>query len=331
MDTKIDTFISIIITAFNEGDSLDRILNDISMQDYSEDALEVLLLEAGSYSIDRVKKNLSKKSNLLRYWNIKGLSRTHSLNKLVNESKGDLIVRLDARTHILPDYLKKIAALSQKTKATNVGGVKIPIGKSSNQNIISKLMSHRLCFGGGKFRNQQFSGPAETVYLGAFFKKTMPPTPWFEEIHTKISEDSDLNYRIRKYGGQVFVDSDIQVYYYPHETLKNFFKLCFNYGIGRGLFIFKHRRISALRQLVIPFLFLIGIIFFVLGFLFPILNSILFAGSLLYITLIVVFSWRISNGRLKEKSKYFCGFIGCHIFWLFGLLSSFRIYRIAKK
>ena len=56
----------------------------------------------------------------------------------------------------------------------NVGGIKHPIGESKVQKIIAKSMSHPLCFGGGKFRNPNFKGNAETVYLGAFNRNKMP-------------------------------------------------------------------------------------------------------------------------------------------------------------
>ena len=139
MDSEQTTFVSVIITAFNEGHHMDRILQDISLQNYPTEFFEILFLEAGEYPEDRAKENLGEKSEQLRYWNISALSRTAALNRLVKESKGDLIVRLDARTHIQTDYLLRIIRLSQKEKVANVGGVLVPIGVSKKQIMISKI------------------------------------------------------------------------------------------------------------------------------------------------------------------------------------------------
>ena len=58
----------------------------------------------------------------------------------------------------------------------------------------------------------------------------MPNQPWFDERLPKISEDSDLNFRIRQMGGEIILDSNIIAWHYPRESLKTFFRLCFNYS-----------------------------------------------------------------------------------------------------
>ena len=97
--------LSVIITSFNEGAHLDRLFQDLSNQDFDKNSYEILFLEAGNDSKERAIGKLGYSSSLLRYWRIPELSRTAALNFLVRESTGDLIVRLDARTHIDPDYL----------------------------------------------------------------------------------------------------------------------------------------------------------------------------------------------------------------------------------
>ena len=98
--------VSVILTSFNEGLHLNRILKDISRQTYEDGLFEILLLEAGDYAEEAVRNHLGEKASSLLYWNIPGLGRTASLNRLVHESKGKLVVRLDAWTHITPDYLE---------------------------------------------------------------------------------------------------------------------------------------------------------------------------------------------------------------------------------
>ena len=285
------------------------------------------MLEAGNYPEIRAKKYLKQKSTLLKYLQIPNLSRTASLNLLVKKSKGDLIVRIDVRSHIKSDYLERIAEQSILTQATNVGGVKIPIGKSYIQKIIAESMKHPLCFGGGKFRNPNYKGNAETVYLGAFNRGKMPPEPWFDENHPKISEDSDLNFRIKKFGGNIYINSDIRVEYYCRETLKEFFNLCYNYGVGRGLFVIKHTYFSAWRQLILPLSFFISIFLLVYGVLEIFYLKIFLIGILSYLGIISCVTFKLSSYKPKRWLLLITSFIGCHLYWTIGLFNSFRIYK----
>jgi Predicted glycosyltransferases len=231
------------------------------------------------------------------------------------------------RSHIESDYLKRISEQSLSTNAANVGGIKHPIGESKVQKIIAKSMSHPLCFGGGKFRNPNFKGNAETVYLGAFNRNKMPPEPWFDEKHPKISEDSDLNFRIRKSGEAIYINSEIRVKYYCRETLKEFFNLCYNYGVGRGLFIIKHAHFSAWRQIVLPLSFFILSIFFGFGFIEVFYHKLFFISIITYLVIISWVSWKLSGKKYEIWGLQLISFIGCHLSWTFGFFNSIRIYK----
>jgi succinoglycan biosynthesis protein ExoA len=319
--------LSVIITSYNEGANLDRVFQDLSNQDFDKSSYEILFLEAGNDSKERAIGSLGYSSSLLRYWRIPELSRTAALNFLVKESIGDLIVRLDARTHIDPDYLSKICALSLQENVANVGGVQVPIGESEEQKKIALIMSHPLGLGGGKFRNTSYRGKVDSLYLGAFNRKNMPNQPWFDERLPKISEDSDLNFRIRQMGGVIIVDSSIIAWHYPRESLKAFFRLCFNYGVGRALFLIKHRQFSAPRQMVLPFAFLIALSLLALGVIYPFLYSILFIGIFSYLALILFVSIRARGRSFKDTFFLALGFVGCHFFWTIGLLYGLITYR----
>ena len=145
MNSPKQPFVSVILTSYNETKYLDSILHDLSIQTYPENFLEILVLEAGNYPEIRAKNNLKQKAHLLKYLHVPNLSRTASLNLLVKNSNGDLVIRIDVRSHIEQDYIERIAEQSIMTKATNVGGVKVPIGKSFIQKIIAKSMKHPLC------------------------------------------------------------------------------------------------------------------------------------------------------------------------------------------
>jgi GT2 family glycosyltransferase len=113
-------------------------------------------------------------------------------------------------------------------------------------------MTHPFGVGNAPFRTGSYSGPYESVYLGCFPRSVFGRVGVFDDETPVISEDSDINKRIRDAGGTVHLDSSIQVGYLARETLRSLWKLCFDYGRRRAGFMLKHRRFSAWRQLVPP-------------------------------------------------------------------------------
>lgn len=135
--------VSIVITTFNEGEYLDAILSDIGLQKTGDLQIEILLLEAGNYPEARARQHLGRLAGSLVFIQAPGLSRTESLNQLFEMARGEVIVRLDARSHIDMNYLQNIYTLSRDSGAENVGGVMAPIGRTPSQKLIAEIMGIR--------------------------------------------------------------------------------------------------------------------------------------------------------------------------------------------
>lgn len=321
--------VSVVITTFNEGEYLDRILDDLGAQDCSGLDVEILLLEAGQYPAERAREHLGPLADRLVFICVPSLPRTRALNTLIRQARGDLVVRLDARSHITPDYLRRVSELSQRTGSENVGGVQVPVGLTQDQALIARVMTSPFALGGAKFRWSAYQGHADSVYLGAFNAHKIRFDAWFDEEHPLISEDSDLNFRIRQAGGRVFIDSSIVVEHYPRETLRRFFRLCYNYGVGRGLFVIKHRTFSAVRQLVLPAAALAAVLLFAAGFAVPLLHGVLAAGVGLYLVMLLCGALTVTRD-IRKVPKVVAALGGCHIFWTLGLVLSPLQYRRDK-
>ena len=317
--------LSIVITTYKENEHIKRILTEISYLKESNISYEIILLDASDFQKEDAEKLLKNKSKFLTFISSPGLSRTKSLNKIFNLAVGELIVRLDARSSIPDDYIDKIYTLYKSSDAEVVGGSMKPIGTSMSQKVVANLMSHPLCFGGSRSRDLNHTGYVDSVYLGAFSNSFLRKNKlYFDGIHPDISEDSDLNYRINKCGGKIYQDSSIFINHYPRENLKDFFKLCFNYGVGRGIFVIKHRNFMSKRQLVPPIAFVLSIIFLILGFNLSVLHTILLFSILIYIVMISIFSYKL--GSVATILNYMIGFLGAHFFWTFGFLVSPKRY-----
>ena len=84
-------------------------------------------------------------------------------------------------------------------------------------------MQSKFCFGGGKFERKLF----KVFFCGIEFIWAFFLTHFLKKIKLlsipKISEDSDINYQIRKNGGKVYCDSRINVKYFAREKFLSFF------------------------------------------------------------------------------------------------------------
>ncbi len=318
--------ISIVIPTFNDDYYLRKLIDDILMQDYSHTDIEVIIIEAGENKKQEIEGLFKDQLINIKYKYVKNLGRNKSLNLGFSLSVCDLIVRLDARTHIEKNYLSKLNFLSKNTNCINVGGVKVPIGETPLQKLIARVMSNPLCLGGAKFRKRSFNGYADTVYLGCYKRKKFINNFVFEEGLERISEDADLNYQLIKNGEKIFVSSDIKAYYYCRESISKFVKLMFNYGVSRGLFICKNKTVTAFRQLLLPaalfvlvlslFLSLFKIDFFII--------TITLAS--IYITTMILAAVYIARYNLKFFHKALCSLIGTHIAWTLGFYYSLILF-----
>ena len=322
---KVD--ISIVLTSFNDQ-NIERVLVDIASANFKGFEIEIIILEAGLYNQNLVKDKLGLLKEKLVYFHIPKLSRGAALKFLFKKASGIFVCRLDSRTHIYQNYFQDLYELANKINAENVGGVIEPVGNNTKQKLIAKVMQSKFCLGGGKFREENFKGFCETVYLGFFLNSFLKKNKILFDENPKISEDSDINYQIRKNGGKVYCDSRIKVKYFAREQLSSFFRLMFNYGISRGLFIQKNKSLR-LRHIIPPSLLLVLFTLLILSF-FSILPLYLLISSIFIYSLVnLFFVFKMKLNIRHSIVTFFC-FLCVHFCWSFGLLFSFKSL-ISKK
>lgn len=257
--------ISVVIIVRNEALNIGRCLQQILEQDYPKDRIEVLLADGESTDDTvAVAQAFPMQGASLRVLTGFGLGRSQGLNKAIREAKGEIIARLDGRTVIEKDYFKRCLETMHATGAVNVGGVQKPMATTSTQKAIGLALQHVFGVGDAQFRLGRRSGPVDSVYLGFFDRKIFDKVGLFDELAPVISEDSDMNYRIRGAGGIVWLNHEIHAYYYPRERVRDLWRLYFRYGGARAGNFLKLKTLSW-RQMVPPA--------FVLALLFGLLLS----------------------------------------------------------
>lgn len=295
--------VSVIIPIRNEGEQIKECLESLRVQTYLKEGMEILLVDGMSVDDTRGRINEFLASTDGQIPSVRILEnpvgqRAAGLNIGIRAARGNVIARVDARTVVPRDYIEKCVWALTETGADNVGGVQRPIAKTITQEAIGIALSHPFGVANARFRLGKKSGFVDTVYLGCFRREVFEKVGLFDEDASVISEDSDMNQRIREAGGKVYLDSDIEAFYYPRETLKDFWRLYFRYGGARAGNFLKHRRLTSWRQAAPVFVLVLAILG-VLSFVNSVFLALLLALTSLYVAVDAVISMRLAIGRRK--------------------------------
>jgi succinoglycan biosynthesis protein ExoA len=286
--------VTLAIPCFNEEGHIEACIRDVFAQDYPADRLEVLV--GDGMSTDRTRAILAdlaeRHGGRLRVIDNPRRLQAAALNAMIAEAKGDVVVRMDVHARYAPDFVRQCVAVLEETGAWNVGGAARPMAESWFQSAVAAALESRLAVGGSAYRNPDAEGFTDTVFPGAF------PRRVFEQIGTFdpnaiTNEDAEINQRILKAGGKVYVSRRIVVHYFPRDSMSGLARQYFKYGKGRARTFLKHRGLPRLRPMVPFFMVTSGAVMLVTPPLHPLIP--LLAG--LYGAANLFEAIRVTRGR----------------------------------
>lgn len=248
--------ISIISPCRNEAAHIDAYLTAALAQECRGFELEIVL--ADGLSDDGTKQKLEewmRREPRLKVIANPGRIVSTGLNLALREARGDVIVRMDIHTTYAPDYVAECVKALQETGATCVGGPWVAKGEGLVQGAIAKAFQSRFGSGGAASRNTSYSGPVDTVYLGAWRRADLLAFGGFDETLVR-NQDDELNLRILRGGGKVWQSSAIRSEYRPRASLSAVFNQFRQYGYWKLPVIRKHRLPASPRHLA-PFGFVL--------------------------------------------------------------------------
>jgi glycosyltransferase involved in cell wall biosynthesis len=216
-------------------------------QDYPR--LEVLVIDG--LSTDHTLREIETIADArVRVISNPGRIQSCALNIGIRAAQGEIIARVDGHTLIAPDYMSRCVVHLQTTGAANVGGLLRFVGLTPMGKAIAA--AYRSPFAvPSRFHTSAQAGYVDTVYLGAWPRKIFEQIGLFDETLV-ANEDYELNYRIRRSGGRIYLAPDIHSEYYGRQTLSALWQQFFRYGGWKLNVLIKHPASVRLRHLVAP-------------------------------------------------------------------------------
>jgi glycosyltransferase involved in cell wall biosynthesis len=263
------------------GETLDAVLG----QSFSDEDYEIIVIDgASSDETPRIVEELIEKRRqeghvhpVMTLLNNPGHTVPASMNMGIRQAKGEIIARVDGHAIIAEDYLSRCIEVLNETGASVVGGPIETIGTDSLSRTIALAMSTPYGVGNSAFRTSSVSQFTDTVPFGTFRKTALVEAGLFDERLTR-HQDYEMNYRIRKNGGKIFLSCGIKSTYYARSNLKKLTKQYFQYGLFKGRVLHLHPASLKWRHTVPPVFVFCEILALILCIWF---NSACLAGGIL--------------------------------------------------
>ncbi len=247
--------LSIAIPAYNESAYIEKLIRGFLSTKYSK-LIEIFVADGGSTDgTQEIVKRLSSEDPRIKLIHNPDKIQSAGLNLILKECTGDIFLRADAHSDYAPDYIEKCVEALQESKALNVGGAQRFVAKTPFQAGVTLASKSILGSGGAKYRDPNYDGYADTVYIGCFWRQALLDVGGFDTTQI-TNQDAELNQKLlNKSENAIYISSKIRVWYYPRKTWKSLWIQYLKYGRGHYLTSTKHSDRMQLRG-KLPFLVL---------------------------------------------------------------------------
>lgn len=306
--------VSILIPVYNEEKYIEEALQSVLEFQFPIEEMEVILIDGGSTdrTIEIVERFRGRFPNFKLLHNPARIVPV-GMNLGIEEAKGEFIIRLDAHSKYPPDYISKLLYYHQKLGADNVGGRVVARARRRTPTAVAieNLLRDKLGVG-SSFRTLTPREPVEvdTVPFGCYRRELLLELGGYDPRLVR-NQDLELNKRLLRRGGKIFLIPEIEITYFPRESYRELARNNFQNGYWNILTAYYTGTLSSLspRHLV-PLLFVGGLLLLLLLSPFCPLCGRLFIGILgLYFGIVALRSWKIKRGTTFW-----------HQFWAFPIL-----------
>jgi len=301
------TLVSVIIPCINEERYIGKCLDSLVSQDYPKEKMEVFVVDG--MSEDRTREVINKYVEKYSFFKLLDNPKKFTpfaLNTGIRNSKGEIIIRMDAHATYIKDYISKCVKYSKEYGADNIGGTVKIIPKTNT--LIAKTIALSLSnpFGvGNAYYKSGYSGQpkwVDTVFGGCYKREVFEKIGLFNENLVR-SQDMEFNLRLKKAGGKILLVPDIIAYYYPKSNFKEFFVHNFKDGIW-AIYPLKFVKIPLCLRHYIPLIFVSGLLGTgLLGIFFPIFFWLFLFIIGVYFLVSIYSSFKIMIG--EKDFRYF--------------------------
>ena len=256
--------LSVICPIYNEEKYIGQCVESILAQDYPKDDLEILFVDGMSTDDTRcIVVNYSNEYPFIKLFDNPKRIVPCAMNIGIKASKGDIIIRLDAHASYPTNYFSALIGRIVELDADNVGVVckTDVLNKTPKTLAIREVLSNKFGVGNSVFRTGVDKVmKVDTVPFGCYRRDTFERFGMYDERLIR-NQDFELNYRIRKGNGRIFIVPDSYCTYFARETFKKLWIQNYKNGLwGIRTVLFAGNSNSLALRHYIPMIFVLSLI-----------------------------------------------------------------------
>ena len=305
--------LSVIVPIYQEEKYIAKCIDSMLNQDYPKDDLEIILVDG--MSKDRTREIVA--TYTAKYPFIHMIDNPEriapcAMNRGIKEAKGDVIMRLDAHVYYPKNYFSLLVEkLNELPGAENVGALcnTLPVNDSITAQSIAAVLSSSFGMGNSHFRvGADKEMEVDTVPFGCFHRSIFDKVGLYDEELVR-NQDDELNARIIKAGGKIYLIPQLVCEYYARDTAKKVYKMFYQYGVFKPLVNKKLGSPATVRQFF-PLFFVLGLLVGPVVCLFlPVLWWAYFAVIMLWFILATSFSLKDSKSLKRILTQNWIYFV----------------------
>ena len=328
--------LSVVCPIYNEEKYIAKCLDSIIEQDYPKDDIELFLVDGMSSDNTRgiIAKYQEKYSWIKVLDNPKRIAPC-AMNVGIEAAKGDIIMRLDAHASYQPDYFSVLVNGIKRLNADNVGTVckTDVLNKTPKTLAIKEVLGNKFGVGNSTFRTGiDKEQEVETVPFGCWRREVFEKYGKYDERLVR-NQDIELNKRIVRGGGKIYILPDTYCTYLARETWSALSRN--NYGNGKWniLTVYYTKMFSSLSlRHFIPLLFLLSLVIpLLMAFIWWPFALISVVSLLAYTTLLSAVSIKLSVEKKLNFVYLLITFYVLHLSYGWGSLVGILTLPFTKR
>jgi len=323
--------VTIIMPIRNEVAFIERSLGAVLAQDYPSELLEMLVVDGMSDdgTRDIVAHMIESHPRTRCLDNPKRIVPT-AMNIGLEQSHGDLIVRVDGHTIIAPDYVRRCVDVLHESGADCVGGPMRAVGDNAFGEAVALATSHPFGVGSSRFHYATEPMEVDSVYMGAWPREVFERVGRFDEELVR-NQDDEFSYRIRAAGGRIWLDPRIRSTYYARSTFRSLWRQYYQYGTWKVRVFQKVPGSAQIRHWAPPLFALYVVGGLLAAFLLLGLRLAYLAGLLVYLLASLVVSMRIAaRSRWRQVVRLPIAFAILHLSYGLGFWAGMARFGLPR-
>ncbi|MFH1753422.1 MAG: glycosyltransferase family 2 protein [Candidatus Omnitrophota bacterium] len=316
--------ISVVIPFLNEERFIRPCVESVLAQDYGKDNLEILFVDGGSQDGSRkvIEGFLSSNKNMRLLENPKKIVSS-GLNIGIRDARGEHVLILSGHAALESGYISSCVRKMDENGAGCVGGKVVMAAEGFIKKAISMARTSLI---GGSILPHRYSKQgcfARTAAYGLYKKEVFGKIGLFDES-MKHDQDEELNWRIFKDGLKIYFNPEAKASYLLKRDLVGVSRQLFRHTYWKAKTAKKHPGFLKFR-FIIPSLFFLDLVFFLIaGAFWPLFFYIFAIQLMLYLAVVFTFSLYLA---FKNGLRYLFAlptvYLSIHLSTALGLLAGF--------